>query len=278
MNKSEHELYLDDLKIEEQKKLAENVTLINNFKDLCLSNGIKLSDNNFSYNHIIGIVATYPKLLLHLNNNLKPDKEGLFSFNLLNKEYSNIKIASGFLYDKNYVAFAHPYFRRKFCKDANFAPRFIDLYWHLANEKIDLNIALDLDRVRVNTDEFLYFERDTWYGARFNGDILKIQDGISKLAAPLFLNEFENSFIFKDNYTLNIKWNTKNNMKVFQAEEFKNERVFLEYKNEKFYPARYLHAVYNIEKNCFMHFDGAVHLYVNSKKKLVHYSNLKWST
>jgi len=265
MNKSEYEQYLEDLKVEEQRKLSENSILIENFKDLCLSLGIELTDVNFSYNDIIGIVASYPNLLLHLNNNLKLDKEGLFSFSLLNKVYNKRKIASGLLYDKNYVALAHPYFRRQFCKDANYAPRFIDLYWHFTNEKIDLNIALDLDRVRVNTDECVYFERDTWYGAQFNGDILKIQDGPSKLAAPLFLNEFENSFIFKDNYALNINWNTKNKMKVFQAEEFKNERVFLEHENEKFYPARYLHAVYNLDKNCFVHFDGAVHLYTENE-------------
>jgi hypothetical protein len=265
MNKSEYEQYLEDLKIEEQKILSENAILIKNFKDLCFSRGIEITDSNFTYNDRIGIVASYPKLLLNLNNNLKPDKEGLFNFSLLNKEYDKRKIASGLLYDKNYVALAHPYFRRQFCEDANYAPRFIDLYWHLSNEKIVLNIALDLDRVRVNTDEYLYFERDTWYGAKFNGDILKIQDGTSKLAAPLSLNEFENSFIFKDNYTLNVNWNTKSNMKAFQAEEFKNERIFLEYENEKFYPARYLHAVYNLEKNCFVHFDGAVHLYTEDE-------------
>lgn len=265
MNQERIDKYYKDLIETEKSKLKENSSLINHFKNLCLDKGIELTNDNFSYNQRIGIIASYPDLVLHLDSNLKIDKEGLFKYPFSENNYTTKKNASGLIYGKNYILLAHPYFRRGFNEHANYAPRFVDLFWGLKSTDVELSIALDLNRVSINIGDATYIERDTWYGAKFNKDISKISDGPAKLSPPLFLNDFEIKFFFNYAYSLNTIWNTKENIKVFQAEEFKNEEVYIEINNTKYYPARYIHAEFDFEKNMFRHFDGAIHLYTENE-------------
>ena len=253
--------YLENILAEEREQLSKNSELILAFKDAMSVKGINLKDKNFKYFQTIGIVAEYPNILEYLKPELKNDKEGLLDFSLLNKIFEKRMFANGYLYADNFMAMAHEYFRRGFYHANNYAPRFIEFYWGFNDSEIDQYIALDFDRVRINVDNSMYMEFDTWYGAQFDKDIPKISDGIGKLRPPMDIEDFLISFFFKNAYSLDTKWATKNGIKSFQAEEFKTDEVKILKDGVEYFPVRYIHAEYDLENGYFRHFDGAIHFY-----------------
>ena len=227
------------LQLEEQKEeLNKNSALIQTFIAFALSKEIKLSISNFKYVRAIGIVARYPNIVCLLNQNISKDKEELFDVYILEKEYKKEKIASGFYYSDNYLLMAHPYFRRGYHENSNFAPRFIEIFWNFNKKNIQKYIAIDEDRVRINVDKRIYMEFDTWHGAKFNTRISEITDGIVKLRPPLDLTPFYIEFLFGNTYSLDIKWTSKNGIKVFQAEEFKTENIRIAKSGNEYYPVK----------------------------------------
>lgn len=253
--------YLQSIREREIEELDKNADIIERFKFFCAKKGLHLTDQNFRYVHTIGVVALYPNILSNLNSKILRDKEGLVNHTQLMSYYADKGVSGGYLWDPNYVILAHPFFRRGYCEDANYAPRFLDLFWGLTNPDIELFISLDFDRIRINVDESTYIERDTWYGAKFNKDIALMDDCISKIRPPLDMTKHHIKFFFNNAYSLDTIWSTKNGIKTFQAEEFKNDDVTIEINGNSFYPVRYIHSEYDIELGYFRHFDGAIHLY-----------------
>lgn len=160
---------------------------------------------------------------------------------------------------------ANPCFRRGMNHNNNYAPRFIDLFWMLDDRKIDSYLSLDYDTVRINVDDSAYIELDTWYGAKFNKNIILIQDGVTKLRPPLDLDNSSISCIFAGAYSMDVKWETKGSIKTFQSEEFKTSDIQVERRGKRYYPARYIHAEFDMDSNNFRHFDGAVHYYTEDE-------------
>ncbi len=252
--------------LEEQKEmLSKNSRLIEEFKIYCKNFGIMLSDNHFKYIQTIGIVAEYPDLIYKLNNALKKDKEGLIDFATLNEQFEIKRFASGYLYSDKYMAMAHSYFRRGHNKYSNFSPRFAEIFWAFKHDDKEKYIALDSNMVRINVDDSMYMEFDTWYGAKFQEVISNIEDGIVKLRPPLDLEPFHIEFFFGSTYSLDIKWYTKENIQVFQSEEFKIEKVNIELNGINYFPAKYVHSEFDKETGASRHFDGAIHLYTEEE-------------
>jgi hypothetical protein len=248
-----------------KSELEEHSKIIYQFIDLCNSKGIHLNIFNFDYVPTIGIVCKYPNILLLLNPNLQLDKEDLLDFKILDKEYERKPFASGYFYAEKYMPIANPYFRRGYNHTNNFSPKFIEIYWKYEELQNHKYISLDLDRVRVNVDSSIYGERDIWYGAKFKHKIEDIEDGIVKLRPPSDLNEKHISSLFGDIYSLDIKWYTKDNIKVFQSEEFKTDTVKTKKNNKEYFPVKYIHAEYDQELGSFRHFDGAIHFYTKDE-------------
>ena len=69
--------YMQELKEEEAKELADNAILIQSFKIFSMTKGVELTDENFSYIQTIGIIAKYPNLVHLLNDKIFIDKEEL---------------------------------------------------------------------------------------------------------------------------------------------------------------------------------------------------------
>jgi len=257
--------YLQQLKDEETKELLENEELIQSFKLICKTKGINLTEEHISYIPTIGIVATYPSIVSQLCPDFTRDKEGLIDFAFLKNRFPSNLSVDGFFYSDKFMLMAHPYFRRGLSPKGNFAPRFVELFWNQNLPDINASISLDYNRVRINVDSSSYMELDTWYGAQFNSNISDIKDGVSKLIPPVHIDEFSRSFLFNDAHSLDIKWETKNGIKTFQAEEFKTEKWKVILMGKEYFPVRYLHAEFDIENNFFRHFDGAVHLYTENE-------------
>lgn len=257
--------YFQHLLDEEKQKLVENKDTIESFKNFVSQYNIELKDEDFRYFNNVGIVATYPNLITNFNDLLIPDKEGLMDFDLLSQNFEKKRFAKGYLYGQNFMLMANSYFRRGFNYPNSFEPRFIELYWNLNLANSKLFISLDLNRVRINVDNSMVLEYDTWYGANFNKEINKIKDDVVKLRPPLDLDDFDISFFFADSYALDIKWYTKERIKTFQAEEFKTEKIKIEKDGVEYFPVRYIHAEFDLDKNHFRHFDGAIHFYTESE-------------
>ena len=257
--------YRESLLEEEKKEFTNHAYEINSFKEFMANKEIYLHSDNFKYLQTIGIVVSYPNIINHLHPSLQPDKEGLFTFNDLCKDFERRRFVNGYLYGNNFMLMAHPYFRRGFHDVNNYAPRFVEFFWNLNDSNIEKYIALDTDRVRINVNNQVCLELDTWYGAKFNHDIQQIPDGIVKLRPPVDLRESLLSFLFHETYSLDIKWNTKENIKSFQAEEFKTEEIKISKGGREYYPVRYVHAEYDLEEGYFRHFDGAIHFYTETE-------------
>jgi hypothetical protein len=224
--------YLKAQREEVKKQLESHSKTIENFISLCSDIGLKLTNENFSYIQTIGIVANYPNLLFHLKPELEKVDEELIECKSLEKHFVKKIFNSGMLYSDKFIAMAHPYFRRSLSEFANYAPRFIDLFWQFKDENVKTYIALDANRVRINVDDSAYLELDTWYGASFKEQIENIPNGVIKIRPPAHLDESNISFFFNEAYSFDIKWTEKDKIKTFQAEYFQRRDSDLNF-NEK---------------------------------------------
>jgi hypothetical protein len=156
---------------------------------------------------------------------------------------------------------AHPHFRRGYHGLNNYAPLFIALFWQFEGPAVSKYIALDQDRVRISLDNSVYVELDTWFGAPFDARVAAIPNGMCKLRPPLDIDQRYISTFFADSYCLDIKWSRQGSIKTFQALELKSEDIKLEIMGKVFFPARYIHAEFDINAGTFRHFDGAMQYY-----------------
>jgi hypothetical protein len=259
------ENYRKQLVEEQQEELIKNSSLIQSFIDFCNSKQLLLTLDNFNYVQIIGIVAEYPNIVSLLNQKVLTDKEGLVEVNIVDKEFQTEPFTSGFYYSEKYMVMAHPYFRRGFHENNNFAPRFIDVFWNYKKNNIQKYISIDNDRVRINVDNSMYKEKDIWYGAKFKKSIADIENGIIKLRPPLQLERTYIDFFFGSTHSLDIKWSSKDGIKVFQVEEFKTEKIKIIKNGSEYFPVKYLHAEFDSNAGTFRHFDGAIHFYTEEE-------------
>lgn len=239
-------------------KHEDSITSFKNLFEKTLPNSEKIQ---YEYHDATGVIASYPNILFYLNPNLNLDKEGLFSWRTLNQQYIKKHYIPGFLYHESYMVMPSRYFRRGYNQYANYSPSLTRLLWQNDFDQIDFSIALDPNMVRVNVDDTILMELDTWYGPKFQKDISSMKNGLSKLKPPSNLNEFALGFFFANNYSLDVKCSSYSSIIEFEIEEVKIEKVRIEIKGKSYYPARYVHAEYDITAESFRHFDGAIHLY-----------------
>lgn len=267
--------YRERLLYENEMMLFRYKSDIDAFTMHCSELGIVLETDSFYFVPTIGVVAEQPGIVARLVNGLNVDKEGLINWRNRPAQLRSEPFNPGCMYSEKFIVMASPVFRRDFYKNNNWAPRFIDLFWEACERDVDAYIALDYDRVRVNVDTSFCMEADTWYGAPFSEEIASIGDGVTHLRPPSDLDEFYLGFFFNDAYALDICWNTKGEIKTFQALEFKGEGVTVEFSGERMHPARYIHAEYDLSNGCFRHFDGAIQYYTREEYGIRRDSNFR---
>jgi hypothetical protein len=246
---------------EARQQLAANADLINSFIGSAKASGVALKPSNFSYVPTIGIIAAAPDLATHLLGDIPVDRDGLYSFDSLCRRFAVSDHQAGYLIAQQFMLMAHPHFRRGYHDGNNFSPRFIELLWGHTDANLARYVALDSNRVRVNVDQSAYFERDTWFGAPFDQEISSIPTGLVKLRPPLSIAQAHTSLFFADAYALDIKWSQQGHIKTFQGLELKTNRVTVRLGDQDYYPARYMHAEYDLQLGAFRHFDGAIQYY-----------------
>lgn len=257
--------HLTAMAAEARKRLAEASDLIANFTAFAEKQGVRLVSSSFSYIPPIGIVASAPSLAKTILGTIPTERDGLIATAHLAENHELRPFQPGYYSNNNYMLMVHPFFRRGMHEDANFAPRFVELFWAFNVSDIAKYIAIDENRLRINVDNSCYFEEDAWYGAPFNDDISKIPNGTVKLRPPMDIQESYNDFFFSKAYCLDVKWSQQNEIKTFQALELKTQSVQVVVGSERYYPARYLHAEFDLSTGKFRHFDGAVQLFLENE-------------
>ncbi|MFN3196146.1 MAG: hypothetical protein ACE364_09375 [Chlorobiota bacterium] len=255
--------YLESLRLEESRVLSENIELIESFIKYCQTKGISISKDNCKYIREIGIIVEYQNIVEILNNSLIRDKEGLIEVSVLDNLFYKRDLQEGYFIDNNYMLMAHPFLRRGLNSNRTFSYHFIKTFSNYSNENTDLHISLDYNRVKIDINYYPTKTKDYWFGAKFNKDISKIEESIVKLKPPSDIDSHIISSFFNDIHSLDISWVKKGSILVFQAIEFKRDKVTVEFNNNIYYPAKYVHAEYDTNKKIFRHFDGAIHLYKN---------------
>lgn len=242
-------------------RLTDASNLIANFVDFAEKIGVQLNSSSFSYVPTIGIVAGAPNLAKIILGSIATERDGLFATNNLTKNHEHSVLLPGYYSSQDYMLMAHPYFRREMQEMANFAPRFVEQFWEFEQDGVEKYVAIDEDRLRINVDSSAYLEEDTWYGAPFDEDIDKVPLGIGKLRPPSDLDAILQGYFFANAYCLDFKWSQQGHIKTFQALEIKSAEVQLVINGEQYFPARYLHAEFDLSTGSFRHFDGAVQLF-----------------
>ncbi len=248
-----------------RERLAEATDLIAKFTTLAASKGVILGTESFEFIQTIGIVANAPSITKKLLGPIKIERDGLLSFDEIASRLPPSPHYEGCFAGSDFILMANPCYRRGMHRINNWAPRFIELFWKFDSPGIEKYIALDENRVRINVDGLGYFEADTWYGAPFDEDIRNIKPGIIKLRPPMDLDPRHIPFFFADAYCLDIKWSESDGIKSFQALEMKTEDIKIAVDGLQYFPARYLHAEFDISANCFRHFDGAIQLFTEDE-------------
>jgi len=257
--------YFADMEKQSRRRLAEAADLIAKFTALAASKGVNLSAESFEYIQTTGIVAKAHGIARALLGPLRSERDGLLPFNEIASRFPPNPHFEGCFVGSDFILMAHPSYRRGMHPVNNWAPRFIDLFWRFDNPGIEKYISLDEHRVRIDIDGPGYFESDTWYGAPFDDDIRNIKPGIVKLRPPLDLESWHVSFFFAGVYCLDIKWSESDGIKSFQALEMKTEDIKIEVGGQHYFPARYLHAEFDLAANCFRHFDGSIQLFTEEE-------------
>lgn len=246
-------------------ELERSSELIARFTQMAMSRGIALDSDSFSYVETIGVVASAPGIARKLLGITPSERDGLFAYDEIAQHLPPDRFQEGYFSGNDYMLMAHPCYRRRMHPMANWAPRFVDLFWRLDSPNIKKYIAIDEDRVRINVDGSAYMEADTWYGAPFSKDVAKIQNGTIKLRPPLDLEHHYIDMFFAQTYCLDIKWSEASQIKTFQALEVKTQDAQVIANGEKYFPARYLHAEFDLSSGVFRHFDGAIQLFTEEE-------------
>ncbi|AYO57942.1 hypothetical protein CO230_07290 [Chryseobacterium sp. 6424] len=258
--------YFKHLEEEATAILKENQNIISAFINFAQSKNIDLTEHEFKYSQVSGITVNSKNLFLKFNEDIIPDKDGLLDYKYLNSKFKKHVFSDGYFFADNYIIMADYLFRRAYSPHNGFQPRFIEKFWRMDPADYDeIKIRLDVDNLKIDIQDSSLLELDTWYGATFNQDVGKISDQVVKLRPSYDFDDFDISSLFGGTYSVDVKWSSSQNIKTFQAEEFKTESINLTIAEELYFPVRYVHAEFDMNTNTFRHFDGAFHFYTEQE-------------
>lgn len=196
------------------------------------------------------LVSTYFTKLLSLR-----DKAGLINIKDLEKEFT-YKYHGVFIHNKLPLCiYSHSYFRKSLSRHNNFHHLFLDEFMsYKSNDNVTLKIAIDWDMIGYAPDFLQTLEFEYWFGPKYDDDISKINPGLTKHIC----NDFEKQYY--EISSTEFYWKNNKNLKEFELEELKeNNAPTL----EDFFGCRYIHSIYDTNKNTFVHFDGAIRGYTS---------------
>lgn len=190
----------------------------------------------------------FPKLFDNL------DKSGLIYLDDILKEFNYAGSGIFKSKDTEFCIFCHQYFNRSLSRANNFNTYFIDEFIQLnSKENITLRIAIDTDLIGLSKTHMGVLEFDYWWGPKFNDDISNLPNEVTRYEC----ND-EQKFYSCVSGT-EFWWKTDDSGRTLEIEEIRESPSMGI--DENSYGCRYIHSIYDIDKEEFNHFDGAVRVY-----------------
>lgn len=150
----------------------------------------------------------------------------------------------------------HPYFRRSFSRYNNYNFGFIDMLWQVYQSgNKSVKVLLDPDFIGYAPSYIHGHEYEYWYGPKYNDDIASIPQGLCHLEND------ETDKIYNNVKSTEFIWQRKDEGNKYQFEMEEVVDASMPTLPEDTYGCRYLHAFYDLEKQVFDHFDGAIRCY-----------------
>ncbi|MGB8191774.1 MAG: hypothetical protein WCF67_07645 [Chitinophagaceae bacterium] len=181
------------------------------------------------------------------------DKNGLTALSLLLTDF--VYLGQG-IFQHNHsplAVYAHSYFRRSQSRFNNFRFFFLDALISLSQKKdINVRIRLDKDMVGYGPSFHEAGELEYHWGPKYTDDIAHIKAGITLHKCS---NEERR---FSEISTTEFYWKRDENQLIFEAEELTDTPSPV---NKDTFHCRYVHSIYDVEKQEFEHFDGAMRSY-----------------
>lgn len=225
--------------IDEFKKL-----LADNFSD----NGRFIDKGCVAYNLANIVEKVFPKLFD------KIDKSGLVYLDDILSEFDYV--GSGIFKSKvnDFCIFCHQFFKRNLSLINNYNTYFIDEFIQMnSNNEITLRIAIDRNLIGLSKTYKGVLEFDYWWGPKFSNDISSIPNQVTRYECN------EEQKFFSNVSGTEFWWKTDKNEKTLEIEEIReNPSLGV---NEESYGCRYIHSIYDNDKEEFVHFDGAIRMY-----------------
>ncbi|MGZ3859533.1 MAG: hypothetical protein ACXVC6_13530 [Bacteroidia bacterium] len=181
------------------------------------------------------------------------DDDGLIPLNTMLEQFTYQK--QGVFKHKTLPlsVFAHPYFRRAQSRFNNFFFQFLDELLSL-QDKLDITLRIRLDEDMIGyapsfqeTGELAFH-----WGPKYNDEIEQIKTGLCRHEC-----EDKERFFYGISST-EFYWKKDDTEFTAEMEELKDTPSPV---TDEMYRCRYIHGMYDTEKKCFFHFDGAIRSY-----------------
>lgn len=236
-----------------KKETSPFITDFNNHIKSFLSDKAKLHFNGcIIYRDANLLYNVFPDLQSGLDKNNLVYLDDL----LVNFDY----LGQGIFKDKNseFTVFAHQFFRRNLSYLNNFHNYFLDQFISFSsNTNIKLRISLDKDIVGYAKSFRNQIEMEYWWGPKYSDDISNIPTGVTHYKSDDYQKYFSlvsgTEFWWKKNLEENV---CKHELEI---EELRNDPTIGV--DSVSYGCRYVHSIYDDNKEIFEHFDGAIRMY-----------------
>lgn len=203
--------------------------------------------------HLNDIVTkVYPKLFSNT------DKSGLIYLQDILDDFDYA--GSGIFKDKKseLCIFCHQFFNRSLSLFNNFNTYFIDEFI-LLNSRTDINLRIAIDPNLIGLSKTMkgFLELDYWWGPKFDDDISNLPDQVTRYECN------DEQKMFSNVTGTEFWWKSDGNEKSLEIEEIRERPSFGV--GADAYGCRYIHSIYDKQKEEFMHFDGAVRMYTEEQ-------------
>lgn len=217
-------------------------------KDNFSSNGRFIDKGCVAYNLPNIVDKVFPKLFDNI------DKSGLVYLDDILSEFDYV--GSGIFKSKvtDFCIFCHQFFKRNLSIINNYNTYFIDEFLQMnSNNDITLRIAIDHNIIGLSKTYKGVLEFDYWWGPKFSNDISSIPNQVTRYECN------EEQKFFSNVSGTEFWWKADKNEKTLEIEEIReNPSLGI---NEESYGCRYIHSIYDNDKEEFVHFDGAIRMY-----------------
>ena len=183
----------------------------------------------------------------------KCDKDGLIAVSDILTDFTYF--GDGIFCSKttDYAVLAHQFFRKRLSIHNSCCNLFLNELIQSDNPKWNAKIRIDRNMLGWKHGVKRSIELEYWYGPKFNDDVSKIQKGVARHKSS------ENESLYNLIDSTEFSWYYDNQSHTFECEEITTQPSVGV--SEEQYGFRYIHSIYEHDKQSIVHFDAAIKLY-----------------